>query len=116
MRVKLMAFLTKRADMSRDDFKRWYEAHHVPNILTVMPGIIEYRRNFMPETVAGFDVVTEIIFPDQRTFDSAMAVANRSPASDVIAEDQKILFDPSGIHIFVVDEQGGPVGVATPVS
>ena len=109
MRVKLMAFLTKRQELARDQFKKLYETRHVPNILEVMPGIIEYRRNFMPETVSGVDVVTEIIFPDQETFDSAMAVANRSPASDVIAKDQEILFDPSGIRIFVVDEHGGAV-------
>ena len=75
MRVKLMAFLTKRQDLSRDEFKKWYETRHVPNILEVMPGIIEYRRNFLRETVSGVDVVTELVFPDQETFDSAMAVA-----------------------------------------
>ena len=109
VRVKLMAFLTKRQDLSRDQFKKLYETRHVPNILEVMPGIIEYRRNFMLETVSGVDVVTELVFPDQKTFDSAMAVAHRSPASDVIAKDQEMLFDPSGIRIFVVDEHGGAV-------
>jgi len=109
MRVKLMAFLTKRHDLPRDQFVQLYEERHASNVLQVMPGIIEYRRNFLPETVSGVDVVTELIFPDQKTFDSAMAVARRSPASDVIAEDQEMLFDPSGIRIFVVEEHGGAV-------
>jgi hypothetical protein len=36
MAVKLMAFLTKRENLGRDEFARWYEANHVPTILGVI--------------------------------------------------------------------------------
>ena len=56
MTVKLLAFLTRRKDLSRSEFVEWYEANHVPMILEVTPGLADYRRNFLPETTAGVDV------------------------------------------------------------
>ena len=109
MTVKLVAFLTKRKGLSRAEFLEWYEANHVPMILEETPGLIDYRRNFLPETVAGVDVITELTYRDQAAFDHAMALAMQPPASERIARDQDHLFEPDGIRIVLVDERGGTI-------
>lgn len=105
MTVKLVAFLKKRSDLSRTEFVTWYEANHVPMIREVTPGLIDYRRNFLPETISGIDVVAELTYASQAAFDQAMDLAARPPTSDRIAADQEYLFDPAGIRIVVVDER-----------
>ena len=103
--VKLLAFLRKRADLPRDQFVAWYEANHVPMIREVTPGLVDYRRNFLPETVGGADVITELTYADQAAFDHAMALAAQSPAAERIAADQDFLFEPDGIRILVVEKR-----------
>lgn len=105
MTVKLIALLTKRHDLSRSDFMAWYEENHVPTIIEVMPGIVEYKRNYLPESVKGVDVVTEIYFSDKSSYDDAMAAAFAPSALARIEHDQQMLFDPEGIHITLVDER-----------
>jgi len=107
MPVKMMAFLKAKKDMSRAAFIAHYETHHVPLIRSIMPGIVDYRRNFLPDSVTGFDVVTEIWFADHRAFDAAMSLARKSPGADLIAEDEERLFDRSQTRVCVVEERGG---------
>ena len=105
MAVKLLAFLKKRSDLPRADFVAWYEANHVPMIRAVTPGLVDYRRNFLPETIADVDVITELTYIDQAAFDHAMDLATRPPVSNRIAADQDYLFDPDGVRIVLVDER-----------
>ena len=105
MTVKLVAFLKKRSDLDREDFIAWYEANHVPTIREVTPGLVDYRRNYLPETIGGADVITELTYASREAFDHAMDIASKSPASDRIAADQAHLFDPEGIRITLVEER-----------
>lgn len=105
MAVKLLAFLKKRSDLPRADFVAWYEANHVPMIREVTPGLVDYRRNFLPETIADVDVITELTYIDQAALDHAMDLATRPPVSNRIAADQDYLFDPDGVRIVLVDER-----------
>jgi hypothetical protein len=74
-------------------------------IREVTPGLVDYRRNFLPETIAGIDVVTELTYATQAAFDQAMDLAARPPISETIAADHANLFDPAGVTIVVVDER-----------
>ena len=84
--VKLLGFLRKRADLPRDEFVAWYEANHVPMIREVTPGLVDYRRNYLPETVGGADVITELTYANRAAFDHAMALASQSPVAERIAD------------------------------
>ncbi len=105
MTVKLVAFLKKRSDLPRAEFIEWYETNHVPLIREVTPGLVDYRRNYLPETIADVDIVTKLTYASQAEFDYAMEMASRSPISERIAADQQYLFDPAGIRITLVDER-----------
>ena len=108
MTVKLIAFLKARAGLSRAAFIDRYEKHHVPLVRRVMPGIVDYRRNYLPGTFSDFDVVTELWFGDQAGFDAAMAAAQKSPGAELIAEDEEKIFDRTRTYVCVVEERGGP--------
>ena len=118
MKVKTIAMLRKRADITREAFVDYYETRHAPLIVSLVPGIVEYRRNFcsFDEAFANdavapfdFDVVTEIWFEDRAAYDRAMAVASRPEIAQRIADDEANMCDRSGTRMFVVEERASPI-------
>ena len=118
MRIKTIGLLRKRADITREAFIDYYETRHAPLITSLLPGIVEYRRNFcvfegafVNEAAApfDFDVVTEIWFEDRAAYDRAMAVAARPEIAQRIADDEANLFDRAGTRLFVVEERRSPI-------
>ena len=47
--IKTIAFLKRKAELSREAFIRYYETRHAPLILSIAPQICDYRRNFLIE-------------------------------------------------------------------
>ena len=69
---KIMAFLTRREDIETRAFIEYYETRHVPLIRSLAPTPIGYRRSYLVRgdelniegDEIGFDVVTELVFPE----------------------------------------------------
>ena len=109
MTIKLMAFLKAAPGLSRERFVDHYETRHVALIREIMPGIIDYRRSYLPEAVGGFDVVTEIWFDSRDSFEHAMGLATSEAGAARIAEDESIFLDRSATIVAFPDERGGPL-------
>ncbi|OYW88665.1 MAG: hypothetical protein B7Z20_01965 [Sphingobium sp. 32-64-5] len=52
-----------------------------------------------------FDVVTELWFDDRQSYDDAMIPLGQSEAAQLLAADERALFDMASIRRFVVDER-----------
>lgn len=114
MTCKSIALLRRRSDLSRDRFVSYYEEQHAPLILSLLPGIVEYRRNFTQfeqafvsegTTPFDFDVVTELWFTDRAAYDAAIMVATRPDIAQRIADDEKNFLDRTGTRMFLVEER-----------
>lgn len=114
MTCKSIALLRRRPDLSREAFISYYEERHAPLIKSLLPGIVEYRRNFTnfdgaytSEYAApfDFDVVTELWFSDRAAYDAAMTIATRHDIAQQIAEDEANFLDRTGNRMFLVDER-----------
>lgn len=117
--LKVIAMLRKRESISRDEFIRYYDENHAPLILSLLPGIVEYRRNFtvfenayVNDSAApfDFDVLTEIRFASRAAYEAAMQVAADPEVAQRIAEDEENFLDRSGTRKFVVEETASPIG------
>jgi len=81
-RCKFAAGLKRRADMSREEFARWWLERHVPYVKK-FPAVRKYRVSLVesgPETVV--DGLAEVWFDD-------MATLRRVIASEVVKEAQQ---------------------------
>jgi uncharacterized protein (TIGR02118 family) len=114
---KSIALLRRRTDLSREAFITYYEERHAPLIRSLLPGIVDYRRNFTNFDAAyvsegaapfDFDVVTELWFMDRAAYDAAMAIATRADIAQRIAEDEANFLDRTGTRMFLVDERESP--------
>jgi uncharacterized protein (TIGR02118 family) len=78
---KAMILLTRRPDMSHEQFAHWWLEEHAP-LARQLPGVREIRFNEVTEG-EGIDGVAELWFDDRASFDAAYATTmGRSVAQD----------------------------------
>ncbi|QGP80514.1 nuclear transport factor 2 family protein [Sphingobium sp. CAP-1] len=115
---KCIALLRRRPDLSRQAFIDYYETRHSVLIRSLLPGIIDYRRNYVETDGAflfpgaglmDFHVVTELRFADRAAYDRFVARAAEPDVARQIAEDEAHLFDRSATRMFVVEERASAI-------
>ena len=111
--IKIVILLKRKPGMSRADFIRHYETVHAVLAVKLVPGMIDYRRNFLdPDKTVfgvsnahpGFDCITEMLFPDMATYERAFAEFSKQDVIDAIIQDEEKLFDRTTIRSYMVDE------------
>lgn len=110
--IKVIALLRRKPGLSREAFIAYYETRHAPLIRSLLPGIADYRRNFVDRAGAfesavaaiDFDSVTEMRFASRAAYDTFLAVAARPEVAAAIAADEEQVFDRAATRMFVVDE------------
>jgi uncharacterized protein (TIGR02118 family) len=70
--------LTCKEDMSRGEFREYYENSHAPRVEDV-PGIRKYTLAFVESDDSPYDSVADLYFDDEAAYDRAMS-------SDLMAE------------------------------
>jgi uncharacterized protein (TIGR02118 family) len=112
---KVIALLSKKPGLSRDEFIEYYETKHVPLIRRLLPQIQEYRRSFLDLNGAiiaaevsppDFDVVTEFWFADRAAYEGTLATYGDPSVGDTIRQDEENFLDRSKMRFIVVDEYG----------
>lgn len=118
MTFKAIAMLKRREDLSREAFIDYYETKHAPLILSLVPGILKYRRNFadfegayaFPEAAPfDFDVITELWFADRAAYDRAMAVNAEPDVAARVAADEENFLDRAKTRMFLVEERSSEI-------
>lgn len=110
--IKAIALLRRKPGLTREEFIVYYETRHAPLIRSLLPGIADYRRNYVDRAGAfesavaaiDFDSVTEMRFADRATYDAFLARAADPEVARRIAEDEENVFDRAATRMFVVDE------------
>lgn len=111
---KILAFLKRKPGLSREAFRRYYEAEHAPLIAEVAPPMRLYRRNFLQfgddanlrADALDFDVVTEMEFADRAAFETWMAAMRADDAAGRVADDELKFIDRGSIRACVVEQEG----------
>ncbi len=111
--IKVITLLTRKAGLSRAEFRQYYETRHRMIGEKYLAGRAHryLRRYVMPDNQASpysgqpdFDVQMEIWFPDQDALEQAMAALATPAAQAEIIADEEQLFDREKTLTFVVDE------------
>jgi len=109
---KAIAFLTRRPDLSHDEFVEHYENVHAKLNRDLLPQIIGYRRNYLDHSSAllsgpglelDFDVVTEFTFEDRAAYEAMLATHAQPGVGSVLDADEENLFDRSRIRMYTVE-------------
>lgn len=105
---KILLFMKRRPDMSREEFMQYYEEKHVPLALKYAGGMKSYTRRFIsPQTHVetgpcsdlGFDVITELGYDDETIFENTLKYLSTAPLPDEVIEDEERLFDRTSFRV-----------------
>lgn len=111
MTVTVITLLKRRAGMSREDFRAYYEGHHrLIGEEALAPFATRYVRRFIApiggdETEHDFDVVMEIDFPGEAEAEAFFAHIAEPDLAERIATDEARLFDRSRIRAFRLERE-----------
>jgi uncharacterized protein (TIGR02118 family) len=101
--MRTVAFLQRRADLTRCEFRTHYEERHVELALPQLGGLYRYVRNHVDvDSKAGpppFDAVSEFDYASADSFDS-MSARLASQAGDTIREDELRFMHKPGNSFF----------------
>ncbi len=115
---KIIVMFKKKAGMSTEEFRRYYEASHVPLILKHMPMIRSYQRNYIePEitrlptgaTEPSFDVITEVLMDNDTDFDRYQRILDDPEVRREILADEANFIEPGTIWRLSVTEVKSPL-------
>ena len=116
--MRVLAFIVRRPDVTRDAFREHYEEIHVPTALPFLAGITGYVRHHIREALHGaphFDCMSAFDYRDEA---AVQAVLKRvqSPEAEVLRRDELTFMDVPRNHYFAVREAAPWRGGAAPAA
>lgn len=108
---KIMAFLSRKPGILAEQFRDYYERHHVALIGKLTPPMRGYRRNYLnrdepfkrAEERIAFDVVTEMEFEDRAACERWFDAFGAPGIADRVAEDEERFLDRATLMVCPVD-------------
>src|SRR5207248_4632076 len=103
--LKVLAFLSKRDDLTTEAFIDYYENRHVPLVLGLMDTPVVYKRNYLKrgnefnveDDSIDFDVVSEFVFADREALLASLELIS----VEAIIKDEENFLDRSRTRIYV---------------
>jgi hypothetical protein len=107
--IRVLAFLVRRPDLTRDAFRAYYEATHVPTALPLLAGVTHYVRHHLREELHGrpdFDCMTAVEYPDAAAME-ALLVRLEGPEGEVVRSDELRFMDKPANTFGAVETEPG---------
>ncbi|MEO9601208.1 EthD domain-containing protein [Parasphingorhabdus sp.] len=99
--IKHFFLISKKPEISAEDFRSYYEANHVPLIKRLLPMFSHYQRHYLDRSESrvaadqadpDFDVITEIHFATQADYDGFLAsVSDPEVLAEIRADEANFL-------------------------
>jgi uncharacterized protein (TIGR02118 family) len=114
---KVVAFVHRLPQVSREEFKAYYEKRHVPLVQRLLPMLHHYERNYPDvskvrpgegltlDQAVGFDAIAVMRFADKPAFDAWKAALKDPQTLGVIQADEANFLDNTRTRLFVMDER-----------
>ncbi|MET0370023.1 MAG: EthD domain-containing protein [Sphingobium sp.] len=105
--VKVMGAFCKRADLTPQQFRDYYEKHHVPLIRSLLPGMTSYKRNYVQAggwPAPPFDVITEIVYESPEALARSREIMTDPEVVKRIQDDEHKFIDRRSAITYIVDE------------
>ena len=96
--IRVLAFMVRRKDLTRDAFRDHYERTHVPTALPILTGTAHYVRHHIREELFGtpaFDCMTAFEYPDAPTMLGVFAKSEGPEGAAVRADEQRFMDKPA---------------------
>jgi hypothetical protein len=126
---KWIVHIKKKEGLSREDPIDYYENKHEPLILSLLPKLAVYRRNYLVDDPiigvdgrsgnihnVGYDVLTECVFKNREDAEEFVAVLSRPEVIGRIKEDEANFVEPQHDNVFVVEVRESRIAGQAPAN
>jgi len=120
---KVVFFLWRRSDLTRQEFLRYYEDNHSQLGARILPRSVDMRRSYpiwdtslghpdgRPDgktvfNLAPFDSMTELWYEDRSGFENVIAEVKKSPAWETMEADETKFMNRLQQVFYAIDERG----------
>ena len=108
---KVMAFISRKPGISKEEFRAYYESNHIRLIADVAPSMATYRRNYINfgdpflrnEEKIDFDVVTEMLFNDRAECERWFEAFGEPASLARVIDDESKFIDVATVRVCPVD-------------
>ncbi|HEY3654718.1 MAG TPA: EthD domain-containing protein [Steroidobacteraceae bacterium] len=108
---KVIVLLNRKAGMTREEFRSYYEGHHVPLATSLMKNCKKYVRNYARDDedrdvrfpLSSHDCVSEFVFDIDEPWRGGDQVFEASGLA-ALGEDEKRFIDVDSVQVLIVDE------------
>jgi hypothetical protein len=107
--IRVLAFIARRSDVTRDAFRAHYEDVHVGVALPFLAGTAGYVRHHVREVLHGappFDCMTVFDYPDPATLSAVFARTQGPGSATLRADEASFMHTPENFYFAV---ETGPV-------
>lgn len=101
--IKMIFTMKRKAGLSREEFRDYYETRHVPFISALLPAPQSYRRNYLTGEEADFDVITEIVYASPAAAEAAQEAMARPEVGAAIQADEAHFIAPGTVRLYPVE-------------
>jgi len=111
--IKIMMLVSRRQDLSREQFREYYETVHAPLAARHLPHLVRYVRNYVVDQFRegmNCDCITEFWFDHPGPWSEARKVLLPPKLLDRFAEDEEKFMDRQSMRVIVVEQGETPVG------
>jgi uncharacterized protein (TIGR02118 family) len=112
--IKIIALMKKRDELTAEQFKDYYENHHVPLACSLLPMGRDYRRNYTVKMRANgretddafvYDAVSETWFDDEAAYQAFGEALGKPEIFEQVAGDEAKFLDRAKCKYLIVDER-----------
>lgn len=124
--LKVVALFKRKAGLTPEQFREYYETRHSVLSMTLMPFFSDYRRNYIrhdlgpqrssaeaPKSSLDFDVITEITFVSRADYDAMLQALSDPDIRRQVIDDESQFMDRSATLSYMVDECVSAIPVRT---
>ena len=110
--IKLVGLYKRKPGMTPDEFRSYYEQHHAPLVMELLPQVRRYRRSYMTEQYltntfaepTWFDVIQETWFESLEQYEELLKMLQDPTLTRLIADDEAKFMDLSARQMFIMEE------------
>ena len=133
--IKILIFVVKRAGMSREEFRAYYENNHVALSMKYFGHLfLEFRRNYPGLSAAyidrengnslrqgydagcAYDAVTEVVVADQAALQELIEILNDPEIAPLVRDDEEMFTDRCASRMCIAEVCDGGRQITSPVS
>ena len=109
--IKVMMLVSRRPDVSREQFRAHYEGVHAPLAASHIPHLIRYVRNYVVDQFRSdlaCDCITEFWFDHPGPWAQARLELFPAELLDLFGDDERKFMDRGSMRVLVVEQGETP--------